>query len=98
MAQIPQSNLRACLAVLYSACIRARLLGYEGQVDGLVAHRSTLLADLMDAVHNIPELVLRWPDYDQSLLRGILEDFDQKWSSEGIGLLETYDRAVSSPE
>jgi len=70
----------------------------EGQVDGLAARRSELLADLMDAVHNIPELVLRWPECNESLLRGMLEAFDRKWGTEGICLLATYERALATAE
>lgn len=89
---IPESNLRACLAVLGRACVHARLLGYEGEQAGLPVDRARLLADLMDAVHNIPDLIMRWPSCDQELLRGMLHDFDTKWSSAGIALLPVYDQ------
>jgi hypothetical protein len=88
---ISEPDLRACLAVLYRACIHARLLGYEGERNGLSVDKSRLLADLMDAVHNIPDLITRWPSCNQDLLRGMLADFDTKWSSSGIALLPAYD-------
>jgi hypothetical protein len=95
MQPIPDKHLRACLAVLYSACLRARLLGYEGEAQGLPARRSKLLADLMDAVHNLPDLVTRWQECDESVLRGMLEDFDTKWAAENIQLLATYDQVLA---
>ena len=96
MKPIPHKNLRACLAVLHSACIRARLLGYEGETHGLPADRARLLVDLMDAVHELPNLATRWPDCNELLLRGILREFDEKWPSERIGLLATYDQALAA--
>ena len=92
---IPESDLRACLAVLGRACVHARLLGYEGQQAGLPIERSRLLADLMDAVHNIPDLMTNWPACSQELLRGMLADFDTKWSSSGIALLQSYDQIAA---
>src|SRR5687768_18398424 len=95
---IPESKLRACLAVLGRACVHARLLGYEGEQTGLSIDRSRLLADLMDAVHNIPDLITRWPSCDQELLRGMLADFDAKWSSSGTALLPLYDQIATQQE
>ena len=91
---IPDEKLRACLAVLYRACIEARMLGYEGQGAGMPAHRAELLADMMDAVHNIPQLLLSRGEVDETLLRGMLSGFDQKWSSEGVSLGATFDDAL----
>lgn len=95
MNPIPDSKLRACLAVLRSACLHARLLGYEGQATGLTPDRAELLAELMDAVHNLPELVARWPSCNERLLRDMLSAFDAKWSDAGIGLLATYDQQAT---
>ena len=92
---LPEADLRACLAVLYRACIHARLLGYEGGQGGLSADRSRLLTDLMDAVHNIPDLLTRWPSCNQDLLRDTLADFDAKWSISGIQLLPVYDQIAT---
>jgi hypothetical protein len=96
MSHIPDKNVRACLAVLYRACIHARLLGYEGEAQGLAAERCKLLADLMDAVHNLPHLAMRWPECDESLLRAMLQDFDTRWPSANIGLLATYDATLAT--
>jgi len=72
--------MRACLAVLHRAAIEARTLGYEGTETGLSPRRSAQLADLMDAIHNIPELLARWEQCDETLLVGMLRDYDQRWS------------------
>jgi hypothetical protein len=49
----------------------------------------------MDAVHNIPELITRWPTCNQELLRGMLAEFDAKWSASGIALLPLYDQITT---
>jgi hypothetical protein len=95
---VPESNLRACLAVLGRACVHARLLGYEGERAGLTTEKSRLLPDLMDAVHEIPALLTRWPTCDHELLRGMLSDFDTKWSSSGVALLPLYDQIATRPD
>ena len=59
-----------------------------------VRARAELLADMMDAVHNIPQLLLSRGEVDETLLRGMLSGFDQKWSSEGVSLGATFDDAL----
>lgn len=87
----PAPQLAACLAVLYQATIHARLLGWEGEREGLTRQQAARLAALMDAVHNIPQLAGAWERCDEQLLRGMLGDFD---AHHGGGLLDTYDRAI----
>jgi hypothetical protein len=82
--------------VLYRTCVHARLLGYEGAIQGISPDRSKLLADLMDATHNLPDLAMRWPNCDESLLRSMLEDFDTRWPASNIGLLSAYDEALAA--
>jgi hypothetical protein len=48
----------------------------------------------MDAVHEIPNLITSWPSCNQELLRGLLADFDAKWSSSGMALLPV---SISGP-
>jgi hypothetical protein len=91
MPPIPEAKLRACLAVLQAACVRARLLGYQGQAGGMSVERAELVADLMDAVRELPALIQGWPSCDERLLRGMLETFDRKWPQAGVALLATYD-------
>ena len=88
----PAHKLAAGLEVLYRATLDARLLGCEGHDDGLPPTRCDQLADLMDAVHEIPCLLADWVRCDESLLRGLLGDYDRRWSS---GLLHAYDRVLA---
>jgi hypothetical protein len=87
----PEPYLSACLEVLYEATIQARLIAYGGQRAGLTTAQSDCVADLMDAVHNIPHLLQRWEKCDERLLRSFLEEFDGKWRDHcTVNLLETY--------
>jgi hypothetical protein len=91
MALAPEPYLSACLEVLRKATIHARLIGYAGHDAGLTSTQSDCLADLMDAVHNVPDLLKRWEECDERLLRSFLEAFDQKWHEHtSARLLETY--------
>jgi hypothetical protein len=92
MGLAPEPYLSACLRVLYVATLEARLIGYGGAERGLSSEESNRLADLADAVHNLPDLVRRWEDVDEKLLRDMLADFDQKWGSKShFRLLATYE-------
>ncbi len=37
------------------------------------------IADLMDAVHNLPSSLSRWHDFDQERFRRCLTVYDKKW-------------------
>ena len=92
MSLAPEPYLTACLSVLTSACINARLRGWSGEGSGLTARQSEEIADLMDAVHNIPYLIQRWEDCDEVRLRNFLEAFDEKWQG---GLLAAYEDGLT---
>ena len=87
-----ERSMRAGLTVLARATVTARMMGYEGSSGGLPAKQSEQLADLMDAVHNIPDLLGRWEACDESLLVSMLRDYDEKW---GMALAEVYERVRS---
>jgi hypothetical protein len=71
------------------------LIGYAGAKEGLSPDESERLADLADAVHNLPDLLRRWEDVDEPLLRGMLADFDQKWGHKSTcRLLVAYEDAL----
>ena len=95
MALAPEPYLSACLEVLLQATIHARLIGYDGHDTGLTPAQSDCLADLMDAVHNIPDLLKRWEECDEPFLRSFFEAFDQKWEKQtSARLLGTYLRVL----
>ena len=87
----PGPKLAACLAVLYYAAIDARVLGWKGEQEGLSREPSKQLADLMDAVHNIPVLAADWERCDEQLVRAMLRDYDERHAGH---LAETYDQAA----
>jgi hypothetical protein len=82
----PAPKLAACLEVLYHAAIEARLLGWHGMRTGLGRDESKRLADLMDAVHNIPGQAGDWGRCDEQELRSRLGAYDAR---HGGSLLET---------
>ncbi len=93
MRSADEKAMKAALAVLTSATLTARMMGYEGASGGLSARQSARLADLMDAVHNIPDLLGRWQDCDETLLVSMLKDYDEKW---GMSLASEYERVRST--
>jgi hypothetical protein len=97
MSLAPEPYLSACLRVLYVAALEARLIGYAGAKSGLSADESQRLADLADATHNIPDLLRRWEEVNESLLRGMLADFDRRWGAKSTcRLLVTYEGVLGA--
>lgn len=93
----PEPYLSACLEVIYRATINARIIGWAGMKGGLRPEQLAQIADLMDAIHNLPHLLERWDSYDEELLRSFLEAFDEKWKgTNGAGLLGVYEDALRS--
>lgn len=66
--------------------------GLRGSEQGLPPLKCEQLADLMDAVHNIPGFIHGWERCDESLLRGKLRGYDARWSSDP---LHAYDQEVA---
>ena len=90
MAMPPQNKTKACLEVMRYAILQARQWGWQGDVP---AER---LADLMDAIHNIPALLVNWESCNEETLKKFLADYDRKWcDSDDIRLLPIYERAVA---
>ncbi len=91
MAIPPEREFRACLQVLTWAILQARAWAWQKQVP------IEQLADLMDAVHNIPSFLERWEACDQGLLMAMLNDFEQKWaSSSGLALRSIYEQEMTA--
>ncbi len=92
MALAPAPQLAAVFQVLYQATLLARMMGWHGSETGLTSAQADQLADLMDAVHNLPGLAQSWERCDEALLRGMLRDYDTRWQA---GLLTIYDETVA---
>ena len=60
----PEREFNACMQVLQYALLQTRAWGWAGNVS------SQQLADLMDAVHNIPMLVQHWETFNEEWLLG----------------------------
>jgi hypothetical protein len=86
----PEPYFSACMAVVYSAVISARSMSWSGNVD------SEQLGDLMDAIHNIPEMVKHWETCDVEFMRNaFLKVYDEKWSSRsGLSLCKAFEQAL----
>jgi hypothetical protein len=95
MTIAPEPYLAACLRVLHVAALEARLIGYSGSSAGLSVEESQRLADLADAVHNVPDLLRRWEEVNEPLLRGTLANFDRKWGHKSsCRLLVAYEDTI----
>ena len=95
MSLAPEPYRSACLAVMRRAIVDARFIAWG--TSPLPKGRQEQVADLMDAVHNIPYLLNNWERCDQRLLRLFLESYDEKWVREGDGvrLANLYDEYVA---
>ncbi len=92
MSLAPTAQLHACLGVIRHAILDARVSGWSNKI------QPDRLADLMDAIHNLPALLLDWERCDQKWLRSSLESYDRKWPGQGTGLLHLYDRILKEQE
>ena len=86
----PEPYLSACMSVVRLAVLHARRMGWSGEV------QPDQLADLMDAIHNIPELVQNWETCDVQLMReSFLRAYDSKWAGvTGFSMCDTFDNAL----
>ncbi len=98
MATAPQPYLSACLDVVSHALLQGRLIGWAGEHGGLSSEDAKRLADLLDAVHNIPTLITDWENCDEARLRSYLLAYDEKWVPKGHApLLRRYLQSLESP-
>jgi hypothetical protein len=84
MALAPEHEMRAWMRVVTIAVLDARVAGWRGEVN------PERLADLMDAIHNIPAAVQRWESSDAESLKSMLLDYERKWKSDGPCLRTIY--------
>jgi hypothetical protein len=85
----PEPYLGACLEVIRFAILNARSAAWRNDVS------ADQLADLMDAVHNLPTLINNWGSCNQLRLREMLEGYDTKWANSGTKLLSIYDGVIA---
>jgi hypothetical protein len=78
MALAPADKLERYLEFLFQVILTTRFMGWNKPA------ASEEIADLMDAVHNLPDLLRNWELFDESLFREYLGQFDKKWPPEGI--------------
>ena len=90
MSVAPEPYLSACVAVLNHAIHGARCWAWDGAVS------TEQLADLRNAIHNIPGLMTHWEECDVEWLRRSLSHYDVKWrKGDGAGLLTIFDARVA---
>jgi len=69
--QLPDvETLARYMALLRAVLLETRLAGYEGD--------AKLAADLMDAVENVPDLLLRWQEMDEGIVWAQLEGLSER--------------------
>jgi hypothetical protein len=89
----PEPKLSAYLNVLYHAINRVKLLSYADKPD------VKQIADLMDAVHNLPRLLIRWDLCDEDWLLEYLSGYYETWRGrDGIDLVGVFRRTVEDLE
>lgn len=77
----PESELKACLELIRAAILTARGWGWSNAVS------AEQLADLMDAIHNIPEIVQNWHANSLKEIAIEIKSYDAKWAHSGSRLL-----------
>lgn len=80
------------MRVIRIAVLDARASAWQSEVN------PERLADLMDAIHNIPGLVQHWEAGEQELLKGRLLNFERKWRDDGPCLRTIYEQALKDGE
>ncbi|MDB2687628.1 hypothetical protein N9Y42_10500 [Mariniblastus sp.] len=90
-----ENQLNACLEVIRASILKARVWGWSGDVP------AEQLADLMDALHNIPTYIQHWEDAGDNAVKRELEKYDEKWpnSVDGTnGLVHLYEHVLRKLE
>src|SRR5438045_1794975 len=65
-----EETLARYLCLLSKVLIRARHRAYE---------KDKQMAELLDAVHNVPDLLARWPDMKEEWVLSDLEKYEAKY-------------------
>ncbi len=88
----PETELFACLDVMRHAILQARVWGWEGVVP------AEQLADLMNAVHNIPGRIMHWDARQDEEIKRELEAHERKWARDGGPCLCTQYEQLVNPD
>jgi hypothetical protein len=90
VALAPEPYLSACLAAIREAVLGARFYSWRRSAP------PEQIADLMDAIHNIPSHLKNWENCDIEWLRGSLRAYDEKWAEGQSWLLAAFDKAIEA--
>jgi hypothetical protein len=90
VALAPEPYLSACLVTIREAVLGARFYMWRQSAP------PEQIADLMDAIHNIPSLMKDWENCDIERLRDSLEAYDAKWATGQSWLLAAFDRVIET--
>ncbi|SIO01352.1 hypothetical protein SAMN05444166_2038 [Singulisphaera sp. GP187] len=90
MVLAPEPYLSACLET-----IREAVLGTRQHCWGRSASPEQI-ADLMDAIHNIPVLLNNWERCDVEWLRAYLKAYDEKWGEGQSWLCAVFDKVIEA--
>ena|ERR1017187_5828617 len=84
----PEPILRAALCVVHVAAYTTR----NWAIDDGISRKQ--IYDLWEAIHEIPDLIKRWRDHEESLreLRMYLKEYDRRWDSPKLE--EIFDQAL----
>lgn len=75
-----QETLVKYLNTMRQAILHARALAWQKK-----SHEE--IADLLDAIHNVPEMLIKWESCDENFLKEKLESYDRKWAKgEGFSI------------
>ena len=88
-----ERELNACLEVMRDAILQARIWGWDENVPAVQ------LADLMDAIHNIPTYIQHWDQIGKEAVKNELRLYDEKYprSVDGVnGLVQLYEHVLNS--
>lgn len=97
MSLAPEPFNSACLEVVYRAILEARVLAWGNArlLSRLSKSRQAQIADLMDVIHNIPDLLRDWEKCDQRRLREEFARYDKKWAHRSsLSLGRIYDETI----
>jgi hypothetical protein len=87
----PEPILRAALRVLFVASYTSR----NWTLDDTVSRQQ--LNDLWEALHEVPDLLLRWRDDAEAELLMYLDEYDGKWASPSFRVIYEQARQEANP-